>query len=593
MIGAPVSAEPATTLPALIDLYLNWRGGPAFATLQSVHTKGPESEIWLDRSGHWRAEFNFGGVRRIRARGPDLSWSVNPSGQVEDDDPRGPVKALRRALVEFGAALGGEGGAQVQMLNPMRRPALGETEARDWAVIGIKFGDADIYGLLIDPLTGRLGGAIYEENGQTFVTDYGDWRMVGEVRMPFRVSEGGDGDRRDLHVDSVELNRPAAAALFQRPPSPRAAWKGGADSSGWIDFTLNGAQIRLPVRVNGHEAEAVLDNGAQSTLVDRRFADGIGLETIGTAALMHGVGPGEEAAGWRRGVAIQVGALTIPDLTVVSMDLSEVAHMSGEPVPLLLGDEAFAELAVDIDFARHRLRFDRPDKAEIPAGAVELPVRRNNGNDTIPVSIEDHPPAQCVVDLGSSDTIELFPDYVRAEKLLEGRATSQSLFGGIGGIQTQTDAILRKVSLGGVTLSDVPAAFLPQRVRATYSSDVQGGLGVELLHDFQLLFDYPHHRLFLAPDPQAVAQPFPRNRLGVSWLPEERGIKILLVASGSPAAKAGLKAGDVIAKIDGKPATGAQDAGSRLALKQGAAGTKIAFTLTGGEVRTVTLADYY
>lgn len=602
MLPLAATADQVVASPALVETYLSWRGGAAFENLQSVHVRGRVSEdglmraeAWLDRSGHLRDEFDFGGVKRIHIRAPDQSWSVNPSGQLEDDDRRGPLKARRRALVEMGGALRGEDGARVVLRGVMKRAVLGgdPSQERGWAVIGISFGDADSYNLLVDPITGQLGAAFYEESGQTFFYDYADWRQVGGVRMPFWVVQGGDTDHRPVHYELIELDRPFAPSLFERPAGRRRVWAGAPVSSGWIDFTLAGAQIHIPVRVNGRATEAVLDNGAQSTVIDAGFADETGLRTVGPAVSVEGVGPAAEAAYWRAGVNIEVGALTIPDLVVTAMDMSEVSRMSGTPVPILLGDEAFAELAVDIDFAHRRLRFVRPEGMDKPLGATEIAITRNNGVDSIPVSIEGRPAIQLDVDLGSDDSLDLFPDYVKSQGLLEGRATSPSLFGGVGGIETQTEAMLRHVSLAGADLSEVPASFLPKRERATYSTDVEGAVGLQLLRRYHLIFDYPHHRLFASTDAKTLSQPFARNRLGVSWIPEGDAIKILLVAPGSPAAGAGLKVGDMIARIDGKPAEQFQDAGKRLALKQGPAGKTLTFTLTGGDVRRVTLADYY
>jgi S1-C subfamily serine protease len=65
-------------------------------------------------------------------------------------------------------------------------------------------------------------------------------------------------------------------------------------------------------------------------------------------------------------------------------------------------------------------------------------------------------------------------------------------------------------------------------------------------------------------------------------------LRILYVARGGPAEKAGFKAGEVVTAIDGQPA-----AAANAALTGAPAGRVVDFTLAGGAHRRLTLADYY
>jgi membrane-associated protease RseP (regulator of RpoE activity) len=64
------------------------------------------------------------------------------------------------------------------------------------------------------------------------------------------------------------------------------------------------------------------------------------------------------------------------------------------------------------------------------------------------------------------------------------------------------------------------------------------------------------------------------------------------VAPNSPARSAGFKVGDKIALINGKPAQ-AWPQTTLANLKYGAIGTTLAFTMEGGGLRQVKLADYF
>jgi len=60
-----------------------------------------------------------------------------------------------------------------------------------------------------------------------------------------------------------------------------------------------------------------------------------------------------------------------------------------------------------------------------------------------------------------------------------------------------------------------------------------------------------------------------RARLGVRFrpLPSSEGLEILDVLPGSPAAKAGIKKGDILYLLDGKPATSLEEVRRGLANK--------------------------
>ena len=81
-------------------------------------------------------------------------------------------------------------------------------------------------------------------------------------------------------------------------------------------------------------------------------------------------------------------------------------------------------------------------------------------------------------------------------------------------------------------------------------------MGAEILSRFVTTFDYSNERIFLEPI-REFAAPFPIDGSGLLILSEGADLKILRVDRvqlDSPAAAAGVRAGDVITQIDGRPA---------------------------------------
>lgn len=99
------------------------------------------------------------------------------------------------------------------------------------------------------------------------------------------------------------------------------------------------------------------------------------------------------------------------------------------------------------------------------------------------------------------------------------------------------------------------------------------------------------HSRFLTPEEVKQQQNFEKGQLeGVGIEVQEKNGQVVIVApiEGSPAQKAGLRPGEIILKVDGKPVTSLGDAVQRIL---GPAGTSVTLTLqsTPGETRDVTL----
>ena len=209
--------EAAQALRDLVSRYFAWRG-PAYAQLQTIHERlqidtpaGREpGALWMDRDGRMRRETSSGAGATIEVDGPAGSWRTGPAGAP--DDPKAAERARRYAMLEFGDALTGRGGAEVAL--------TGKTTLDDhvWAVVRVTFGDPDVYEALLDPESGALGGYRITEAGAVRTQLFGAWRLVDGVRMPFMELTRTDRET-GAEVTALELNRPFDSALFRRPDS--------------------------------------------------------------------------------------------------------------------------------------------------------------------------------------------------------------------------------------------------------------------------------------------------------------------------------------------------------------------------------------
>ena len=172
-----------------------------------------------------------------------------------------------------------------------------------------------------------------------------------------------------------------------------------------------------------------------------------------------------------------------------------------------------------------------------------MPLVVDAGIDLAPVSVDGGPTVLAVVDTGLPMAMRISPQLAKAQHLLAGAPSINVTAGGIGGSAPGQIASLKRVSLGGVSFTNVPVVFSDAWPSATYTDRVQGLLGIALLSRFRVIFDWSRGRLYLIPAPDATTAPFARDRLGLVWTPDGAAMRIISVYPDSPAARAGLKAG--------------------------------------------------
>ena len=576
----PANAE----LAQIVERYIAWRGGAAFrADVKTIHQTADvqlyglvgKLETW-QTDDHWREAFHAPGMSMVAVITAHGSWVTNFNGQVQAT-PDAYKYAKRDPL--SAKALEGKDHDTVSLVGDEL------LDGRAWKVVRVSYGDADTYDALIDPATGELGATRTVQKGQQTFDQPSDWRWVKGVRQPFVTQEVSPaGDKRVETVTSIEVGGRIDGALFAQPqPAGRLAYAAGRDSTDWIAFTgLDEGRIFVPVSINGHAATAIFNSGANAAMLDNSFAQSVALKPIGALPL-----GGENAVGSGAmipGVDIAMGGATLKGATVAASDLRSL----GVTQQLLIGDIILNGAVLDIDFPNRRLALRDPDKFRPPAGAIVVPLVVDAGIDLAPVSVDGGPTVLVVVDTGLPMAMRISPQLAKAQHLLAGAPSISVTAGGIGGSAPGQIASLKRVSLGGVSFTNVPVVFSDAWPSATYTDRVQGLLGVALLSRFRVIFDWSRGRLYLIPTPDATTAPFARDRLGLVWTPDGAAMRIVSVYPDSPAARAGLKAGEVIDTVNGKPAVSASGAGAW------PPGTQVTLSVHApAQTAMLTLADYY
>jgi aspartyl protease/PDZ domain-containing protein len=592
-VGAPV---PATELQSLVAKYIAWRGGSAFEAMQSFHEEGRirsggESgrfEHWRASDGRFRQHGKLGLISNDEAVTPDANWTKNTSGQIEDIGDNGESDR-RLTVLTFAKGVKTHDGVSLTLLAPEQR------EGRTWDVVQVGFGGADAYDLFIDGGTGELLGERITEDQQIRFVRYDDWRLVSGVRMPFGEHDRGanPADDQDLQARAIQINLPLPATLFVRPASLRL-WRfaDGRRSAGWMDFEFfDDERIFIPSTVNGHPVNLILDSGAGISVLDSAFAKSAKIKGGGSIGVM-GVG-GNSTMQLAPNLQVKMGGLTLSPITAGLIDLSGVSVDMGHPLPLILGKEVLNQLVIDIDFQHHKIAFRDPLGFSGPPGALRLELGRHGDNHTVPVSVEGAAPVPFDFDLGNGSPLIVYAAYRDRAHLLDGKRQSLTLTSGVGGAKPDKMATVGSIALGGVQMTQIPAAFPDAGNDAVSSDRTAGNIGLPVFKRFRLMTDYPHNAVWLIPNASALAEPFPKRRSGLNVTLAGDRLKVLLVAPGSLAAETGWKEGDEITAIDGQKIGPAYPGSPLSRWAEGPAGSEVTLTLADGSTRKLTLADYF
>jgi len=386
----------------------------------------------------------------------------------------------------------------------------------------------------------------------------------------------------EARADAPERS-PAAIGTTSSPPLTFAR---GKTSSGWLPFEyVAGTRIFVRATINGRPVLAMLDSGASSTVLDRRFASSLGLSPKGD---LTGQGAGGSTQySVVQGVTVKLGDLSWNGGDAVAIDLSAVEKQVGHPLPMVLGGELFRDAVVEIDFKRRRIAFHNPLSYRAAPDAHAVALTPAGENQAISVLVEGRA-AKLLFDLGNAGAVDLFPRFWEQSGFADNRRASTTFAGGVGGMSVQKVTMLRTIALGGATFKELPSRLEDrQSSLAARSGDLDGNIGMGVLSRFHLVVDFPHRRVLFAP-PVDVNTPFRVNHAGLTLRPGSTGSKVLYVAPESPAAIAGVNVGDVIVAVDGYSADGKNGM-----WQDGPVGRIVRLRLADGQERIVTLASYF
>ncbi|MGA8028617.1 MAG: aspartyl protease family protein [Bryobacteraceae bacterium] len=356
-----------------------------------------------------------------------------------------------------------------------------------------------------------------------------------------------------------------------------------ADPVASVDFT-GGEQGRILVQAKINDRGPfpfIFDTGSVN-LISLELAMQLGVKVSGKRTMSAFGGSVETASAVLD--SIQLGALT--------MGQTEVTVIGGGPFtkggPVgFLGWEFLSKLVVEVDYEHGHLNFYDPKTYRYTGQGARLPLTTYGLNMLeVPAEIFGFQ-ANIQLDSGSEAPLVLYTKFVSKHDL---HSKLDAVTGyGFGGLTRAMVVRAPALTIGGFSIKS-PVVHLSLDRGGIESSDLDGNMGGPLLREFTCIYDVPQLSFYLQPNSWFGKQELV-DRSGVVADTRGGSAKVLFVYPGSPAADAGIAAGDELSDQNGHPLTDSEWHD----LLDNAAGMIVHVTVNhAGRVRSVnfTLNDY-
>lgn len=584
-LGGPPPPDPRTVLAQAKAA----SGGAAWDALRTQHsevsiTAGPltgRAERWSDLvTGYSTVVYGMGPVTGAAGYDAHGAWVQDATGDTQDEpDATARELAVNAAYRDRLAFWYPE-----RALGRITYKERAEADGAVFDVVRITPEGGRPFELWINTETHLIERLVEREAIAVRTEQYMDLREVNGVWVPFRMRASRDGGQRDelVTVERMTFNAPLPPGRLTRPPPPAPdfAFPAGRDAVE-LPFAFVDGHLFVEALLDGRRVRLLVDSGGSNVLLPSVAA------TLGTNAGSTRAGD----AALVRVARLNLGGAVFERQAFAMLDLAAFLRRveGADDIGGVLGAEIFRRVVVKLDYARLRATLHDPAHYRRSERGTTLPLVAPFKAPRIDARI-DGIAGTFRVDTGSRGSVTLAPSFAAAHGIADRLHGIVAVTGAsAAGRVHATVARATTLALGDIEVAGPVTAIVTEGAGVFTEPDVAGSIGNAVLRRFDVVFDLPHRALHLARN-AAFASPDVYDRAGM-WIERgERGIEVVDVVPGGPAAAAGLAPGDLIVAVDGTRATAVSLAALRLRLR-GAPGSTLRFTLDTGASKTLTLRD--
>lgn len=546
---------------------------------------------WDARPQQYRTEEDYSVISQVQGDNGEYTWFFDTNGQLlifKDEDT---LKRRRISLLL-------DRYEHLDPHSPFFSVRFGGTTTIDgktcYELVLTNTINSDVGHFFYDTGSLLMVRSVYKQPDMETHSTYGDYREIDgfmisfyqhSLFLPWEKEE-------ETWVTRHTFDGPADTTFFNPPAIKKDYTFLDGGKSATVSFRLMENLIYLPVTVGDDTGYWVLDSGASMSLIDHDYAEKLGLDIQGS---IKGYGFGD---------IFDLSFVTIPEHQVgpilfdsqkfyVSRGLTAKSY---EPQIFgILGYDFLSRFVVEVDYDEQEVTFHSPDTFSYKGSGAIIDAPLKYRTFTLPVILDGKYSSRWSVDLGSYHSSIHYP-FAEKHGLLEKKGV-EIVSQGMSGISRETNVRFDCLEIDGFRL-DQPLISIPDEKGkgATALGEVGGNLGNSTLRHFRLFLNYPEQKLILEEGLQYKTA-FPPDRSGLLiGRSDENQPMVSFLANDSPAARAGLEAGDTIVEMAGQQVKPNQTILPLRDILRGAVGSKVDLKVKRGDqvvAATIVLQDLY
>lgn len=515
------------------------------------------------------------------------AWRTDPTGKVVRLDGQDLVDARASAWFERERWLEPEaGGGRVTLAG------AGRDSIAAYDVLEVAPPEGRPRRLWFDRATGLLARMVARHDDRVTTVRFSDWRPVAGRRLAFHSVQEVEGmamNRMVLSVESAAAGIALPDTVF-RPPGEAGASAVrylGTPGVARLRFEYSAKHVWLRAAVNGGPpADFLYDTGASLTVLDSAWAARNGIATTGRLQ-GQGAGSAGSAALARLDRLRVTGAgadsadgVEIAGLGVAVLDLNtHLAPFFWREAAGIVGFDLIQRFVNVLDFDAETLTLHDPAAWRHEGGGASVPFTLAGHVPVVEFTLDGRLTGGFRIDVGSGSTVDLHRPFVVKHRLEERVPRTLAITGGgFGGSFTSRLGRMRSMSVGPYAWEDPLVILSGVTSGALASEDLAGNVGNGILDRFRVTLDYERRVMWLEPG-RRFRERDGFSRSGVQLAAVGGRIVIGQVVEGSPGWKAGIRSGDVVEAVNGRPPRAfGPDAMARL-MERSPAGTRVRFDL--------------
>jgi predicted aspartyl protease len=327
-----------------------------------------------------------------------------------------------------------------------------------------------------------------------------------------------------------------------------------------IPFTSTGAHTYIKARINNSEKEYcfVFDTGAGSTVLDKQILKEVDVEIAPEKEKMEtSVNVVETDISLNNNIS--VNGFNLSGVKLYIEDLSRLnTGPNGEKIAGAIGFELLKNYVSFINYQDNYIELYAPGTT-IYSNAEVLPIFLYEDQlpafrATITTESGQALPVNLIFDSGAGFTASLSSNFIKKHSLEQNLKTKVQV-PVIGGAASSASfnylSSLSQLNIGSFQFAQVPVNFSTSTSGAMSQETIDGVIGMDLVKRFNVVFDHTNKTMKLIAN-ENIDVPFNFNLTGLSFRTKDNQIVISNVMNDSPAAKAGINAGDIVVSVDEK-----------------------------------------